>query len=116
MKQALLMLAGAMLLLGGCAESEEAARLLAEASMPETASTELAETAWEGVYADGTRTVTLEQEADGTLAYCFSEGSRGRMTEVTGGTARSEQLLFSLGGDTLSVVGEGCTGNYAREE
>lgn len=130
MKRILLALVALMLCAAGCqpaAEAQEAATLndvIAAASdsgvLPagEDAAEEAeeAETVqWDGEFVDAERSVTLTLDAKGVVTYRFSSGGVGRLTDVSGSTAKSDSICFSLSGDTLSILGDAYTGNYTRK-
>lgn len=117
----ILMLAILLLGLAGCqsAPSAEAQPTL-QAIMAEAEESIPAETApesvqWDGEYTNGVRSFTLSLLGEDGLHYRVSDGSEGHAPEVNGAAAKAETLLFSLSGDTLSVVGDAYTGNYERK-
>ncbi len=69
---------------------------------------------WDGEYTNGVRSITLSHGEEG-LHYRVSDGGEGHAPEVNGAAAKAGELLFSLNGDTLSVVGDAYTGNYERK-
>ena len=119
------MLAAALLLvLTGCtgtadpqslAALEDVMAIAAEIPAAEIPDEEVPTACWDGTYGNDSRSVTLAQEADGSLQFCFSDGGAGRMAEVIGAAAKTGELYFSLSGDTLSIVGGAYTGNYDRQ-
>lgn len=127
MKRILLALAALMLCAAGCqpaAEAQEAATLndvIAAASdigvLPagEDAAEEAETVQWDGEFVDAERSVTLTLDAKGVVTYRFSSGGVGRLTDVSGSTAKSDSMRFSLSGDTLSILGDTYTGNYTRK-
>lgn len=127
MKRILLALAALMLCAAGCqpaAEAQEAATLndvIAAASdsgvLPagEDAAEEAETVQWDGEFVDAERSVTLTLDAKGAVTYRFSSGGVGRLTDVSGSTAKSDSMRFSLSGDTLSILGDAYTGNYTRK-
>lgn len=69
---------------------------------------------WIGVYADGKHTLTIEQTDQSSLEYTFGSGKEGS-ARISGNTAKDETYNFVISGDTITVAGEGDSGNYIRQ-
>lgn len=121
MKRVWMLTAALLLILTGCAGAADPQSLayledvMAIAAYEEIPDEEIPNACWDGTYGNDNRTITLTQGDDGSLQYLFSDGDAGHMAEVTGAAAKTEELFFSLSGDTLSVVGGIYTGNYDRQ-
>lgn len=120
MKRVWMFAAALLLILVGCTGAEDPQSLVALEDVMAIAAYEIPDeevptTCWDGTYGNESRTITLVQGADGSLQYCFSDGDAGSAAEVTGAAAKTEELFFSLSGDTLSIVGGIYTGNYDRQ-
>lgn len=121
MKRTLTLAAVLLLGLAGCqsaASVEDAPSLqtiMAEAaeSVPVEPASDPVE--WDGEYTNGARSITLSTNGEDGLHYRVSDGGEGHVPEVNGTAAKAGELLFSLNGDTLSVVGDAYTGNYERK-
>lgn len=118
----ILMLTALLLVLAGCrqtASAEDVPDLNAIMAAAESSmAAELAEpepVEWDGEYTNGVRSITLSLKGEEGLYYQVSDGGEGHAPEVNGTAAKAEGLLFSLSGDTLSVVGDAYTGNYERK-
>lgn len=69
---------------------------------------------WPGSYVSSAgRTLTITQEQESEIVYCFSDGTEGTAA-VNGETAKSEdeQMNFLLADGIVTVAGGGLTGNY----
>lgn len=69
---------------------------------------------WPGSYVSAAgRTLTITQEQESEIVYCFSDGTEGTAA-VNGETAKSEdeQMNFLLADGIVTVAGGGLTGNY----
>lgn len=69
---------------------------------------------WPGSYVSSAgRTLTIMQEQESEIVYCFSDGTEGTAA-VNGETAKSadEQMNFLLADGIVTVAGGGLTGNY----
>lgn len=69
---------------------------------------------WPGSYVSPAgMTLTITQEQEGEIVYCFSDGTEGTAA-VNGETAKSadEQMNFLLADGIVTVAGGGFTGNY----
>lgn len=69
---------------------------------------------WPGSYVSSAgRTLTITQEQESEIVYCFSDGTQGTAA-VNGETAKSadEQMNFLLADGIVTVAGGGLTGNY----
>lgn len=120
MKRVWMLAAALLLVLSGCTGAEDPQSLAALEDVMAIAAYEIPNeevpaACWDGTYGNDNRTVTLAQEADGSLQYRFSNGDAGHTAEATGAAAKTGELCFSLSGDTLSVVGGVYTGNYDRQ-
>ena len=121
MKRVWMFLAALLLLpLAGCGEANDPQTLaalenvmaIADYAPPEEEEAPAVE--WAGTYENESRSITLEQDPGGAIRYRVSDGESGCAEEVSGAAAKTEELCFSLSGDTLSVVGGVYTGNYQR--
>ncbi|WP_373164202.1 hypothetical protein [Agathobaculum sp. Marseille-P7918] len=72
---------------------------------------------WPGSYVSPAGvTLTITQEEETGIAYCFSDGTEGTAA-VNGETAKSadEQMNFLLADGIVTVAGGGLTGNYIAQ-